>query len=94
MKILRAVPKNEIGISPALTGLAVVSISRGEHHYGLFRVKQVERQSLLLYPGAYSFQIGCQVDVEAFQYQVPNASSFNSRVTVVANNHDGIRMTW
>lgn len=77
-----------------LVGLEVVSLSNGDHLYGLFRVKQAGERTLLLHPGIYEFPVGSRLDVEDYQYASPTRARFRQRVTVARSDRDGIRMVW
>ncbi len=79
---------------PAWAGLVVVVISDGNRNYGLYRVKQIDERTMVIVHGAISFPVGMHFDVEDFKYQVPTASSFRQRATVVENGPTGIRLVW
>lgn len=81
-------------VPASLVGLVVVSLSNGDHIYGLFRVKRAGDRSLLLHPGIYEFPVGSRLDVEDYQYAMPTRSSFQQRVTVVRSDRNGIHMVW
>lgn len=69
-------------------------LSDGSSNYDLYRVKQVETRTMLLSHGAITFPVGSHLDIEDFEYETPNRTSFNQRATVVENGHDGIRLVW
>lgn len=81
-------------VPSSLAGLVVVSLSSGDHIYGLFRVKQAGDRLLLLHPGIYEFPVGSHLDVEDYQYATPTRARFQQRVTVVRSDRDGIHMVW
>jgi hypothetical protein len=81
-------------VSSGPTGLAIVSLSDGQHSYGLYRVKNVDTRTMEIAHGAFSFPVGLQLDVEDFKYRVPNPNTFRQRATVVENRSDGMRLVW
>lgn len=81
-------------VPAALRGLSVVSISDSGSNYGLYRVKLVEANALVLDHGAFSFPVGTHLDIEDFKYLIPNAHSFNQRATVIRNDREGICLAW
>lgn len=81
-------------VPPALAGLVIVSLSDGGQSYGLYRVKQADSRTMVLVKGPISFPVGTHLDVEDYQYDIPNPASFSERATVVESGKEGIRLVW
>lgn len=70
---------------------SLVSIRMQGRNAGLYRVKQVMGEGILLSHGAISFPVGTQLDIESFQTIL---SSARQAARVVANDSQGVRLSW
>lgn len=85
----------QTGNLPAVVaGLPIVNVWYGGHSIGLYRVKQVDDQAMVLNHGAISFPVGTPLDVVDFQHLVPNSAVPRLSATVVDNDRNGIRLAW
>lgn len=69
-----------------------VSIRMQGRKAGLYRVKQVRREGMLLSHGAIRFPVGTKLDVEDIQGIVPGSPETAARV--VANDQRGLSLAW
>lgn len=76
---------------------SIVALSLQGQAAGLFRIKQVRREGLLLSHGPRSFPVGTQldidqlIDVEGMEREVP-AAQHSARV--IANDPRGLALSW
>jgi len=70
---------------------AVVSVRMRGRKAGLYRVKQIMREGMLLSHGAISFPVGTQLDIDDIQRLATNA---RQHLRVVANDTQGLRLAW
>lgn len=68
-----------------------VSVRMQGRKAGLFRVKQVMREGLLLSHGAISFPVGTRLDIEDSQGVI---LSTKQHARVVANDKRGVSLAW
>jgi hypothetical protein len=68
-----------------------VSVCLQGRKAGLYRVKQVSREGVLLSHGAISFPVGTRLDIENVQDIGPWA---RRNVQVVANDRRGLSLAW
>jgi hypothetical protein len=61
------------------------------HQAGLYRVRQVMQEGVLLSHGAISFPVGTTLDVESAQGVMPGAWL---TARVVANDQRGLSLVW
>jgi hypothetical protein len=66
----------QTGNVPAVVaGLPIVNIWRSSHGIGLYRIKQVDAQAMVLNHDAISFPVGTLLDVVDFQRLIPHSVS-------------------
>ncbi|NTV94685.1 MAG: hypothetical protein HGA75_04625 [Thiobacillus sp.] len=70
---------------------ALVAVRMSGRRAGLYRVKQVMREGLLLSHGAISFPVGTQLDIEQVHDAIPGVSQ---SARVVANDQSGVSLAW
>jgi len=70
---------------------SLVSVRMQGRKAGLYRVKQVMREGMLLSHGAISFPVGTHLDIEDLQGIVPNTLQ---SMQVVANDPRGVSLAW
>ena len=68
-----------------------VSVRMRGHKAGMYRVKQVMQEGVLLSHGAISFPVGTRLDIEDFHGFVPGARQSGR---VVANDQRGVSLAW
>jgi hypothetical protein len=68
-----------------------VSIRMHGRKAGLYRIKQVMQEGILLSHGAISFPVGTRLDIEDLHGFVPGARSSGR---VIANDQRGISLAW
>jgi len=73
------------------TAVSFVSLRMQGRKAGLYRVKQVRREGMLLSHGAISFPVGTRLGVEDVQGLVPGVPDTAS---VVANDQSGLCLAW
>jgi hypothetical protein len=72
---------------------AAVAVLHKSKKIGLYRVKQVGRDSMTLSHGGISFPVGTQLEVEDYQRLMPcTLSPLAARV--VQNDQQGIHIAW
>lgn len=69
----------------------LVSVRLRGRKAGLYRVKQVRRDGLVLSQGAISFPVGTQLEIDEFQRLVPHGGQ---HLRVVANDQQGLSLAW
>jgi hypothetical protein len=70
---------------------SIVEVKMHGRQAGLYRVKQIMQEGMLLSQGAISFPVGTQLDVGYPQSDNPG-TRFSG--CVVANDHHGLRVAW
>jgi hypothetical protein len=68
-----------------------VSVRMQGRKAGLYRVKQVMQEGMLLSHGAISFPVGTRLDIEDMDGMMPAA---RQNVQVVANDQRGMSLSW
>lgn len=69
----------------------LVSVRMRGRKAGLYRVKKMMREGILLSHGAISFPVGTQLDIEGL-HGMPFGAQEHARV--VANDQRGVRLAW
>lgn len=69
----------------------LVSVRMQGRKAGLYRIKQVMREGMLLSHGAISFPVGTRLDIEDIQEIAP---AMRHSAQVVANDGQGVHLTW
>lgn len=69
----------------------LVSVRMRGRKAGLYRVKQMMREGMLLSHGAISFPVGTQLDIEGLR-GMPFGAQEHARV--VMNDQRGVRLAW
>lgn len=69
----------------------VVMLRMQGRKVGLYRVKQVLRDGVLLYQGAISFPVGTRLDIEGPDAPLPGVMH---DALVVGNDQHGLSLTW
>jgi hypothetical protein len=80
----------QVGVTEKPVG-SFVSLLMNGRRAGLYRVKAVMSEGLLLSQGAISFPVGTQLDVEDEQDIVPGGPN---HARVVVNDQRGLRLAW
>lgn len=80
----------QTGMSDQPVG-SFVSLLMNGRRAGLYRVKAVLSEGLLLSQGAISFPVGTHLDIEDVQGIVPGGPN---HVRVVVNDQGGLRLAW
>lgn len=80
----------QVGMAEKPVG-SFVSLLMNGRRAGLYRVKAVMSEGLLLSQGAISFPVGTQLDVEDVQGIVPGGPN---HARVVVNDQRGLRLAW
>lgn len=80
----------QVGVTEKPVG-SFVSLLMNGRRAGLYRVKAVMSEGLLLSQGAISFPVGTQLDVEDVQGIVPGGPN---PARVVVNDQSGLRLAW
>jgi hypothetical protein len=70
---------------------AFVSVRMRGRKAGLYRVKKMMQEGVLLSHGAISFPVGTQLDIEGL-HGIPFGAQEHARV--VANDQHGVRLAW
>lgn len=70
---------------------SIVSVRMQGRKAGLYRVKQVMRDGMLLSHGAISFPVGTQLDIDDPQFVAPGA---RPSMRVIANDQHGLSLAW
>ncbi len=71
---------------------ALVSVRMGGRKAGLYRVKRVMPEGMLLSHGAISFPVGTQLDIENFAGDASPGA--RKRARVMANDRNGLGLAW
>jgi hypothetical protein len=72
---------------------AAVAVLHKSKKIGLYRVKEVGRDSMTLSHGGISFPVGTQLEVEDYQRLMPHTLG-PLAARVVQNNQQGIHIAW
>jgi hypothetical protein len=70
---------------------ALVSVRMGGRKAGIYRVKRVMPEGMLLSHGAISFPVGTQLDIEDIEGATPGG---RQHVRVMANDRQGLCLAW
>jgi len=70
---------------------SLVSVRMQGRKAGLYRVKRVMPEGMVLSHGAISFPVGTQLDIEDLRGDRPGAQR---RVRVMANDRHGLGLAW
>jgi hypothetical protein len=78
-------------MSPVVPAVPFVSLRMQGRKAGLYRVRAIRSEGMLLSHGAISFPVGTWLDVEDFLGIVPGEAS---QARVVANDPRGVELAW
>lgn len=70
---------------------SLVSVRMQGRKAGLYRVKRVMPEGMVLSHGAISFPVGTQLDIEDLRGDTPGSQR---RVRVMANDRHGLGLAW
>lgn len=76
---------------PVLPAISFVSLRMQGRKAGLYRVRAIMSEGMLLSHGAISFPVGTRLDVEDILGIVPGGPS---QARVVANDPRGVELAW
>lgn len=70
---------------------SLVTIRMWGRKAGLYRVKEIMQEGILLFHGAISFPVGTRLEIDELQHLVQKTQG---NLRVVANDSDGLSLAW